>query len=366
MRHDLAPYVLQQPRRWTGLLARMTRARALRASNSIEGINVTDEDAIAAVDGEDLTDADRPTWRAIIGYREAMDFILQRCRDPKFRFSEEVLLAVHFMITQADIEANPGSYRPGWGCVRNTAAGDIVHEGVDRELLEPLVEELLEYLNEDAESALLKAAMVHLNLAMLNPFSDGNGRVARCFQTAVIANEGIVAPIFSSVEEYIGRNQQTYYDVLAEVGGGGWNPARDSQPWVRFCLTAHYHQAQTLLRRTRETERIYIALLHLVAQRGLPDRIALALLQAAIGAKVRNASYRVSADISSNLASRDLKQMTDAKLLVAEGERRGRRYGAGKEVANIRDAHRLPKGRDDPFEIDVAADQPSLFGAATA
>ena len=192
MRHDLAPYVLQQPRRWTGLLARMTRARALRASNSIEGINVTDEDAIAAVDGEDLTDADRPTWRAIIGYREAMDFILQRCRDPKFRFSEEVLLAVHFMITQADIEANPGSYRPGWGCVRNTAAGDIVHEGVDRELLEPLVEELLEYLNEDAESALLKAAMVHLNLAMLNPFSDGNGRVARCFQTAVIANEGIV------------------------------------------------------------------------------------------------------------------------------------------------------------------------------
>ena len=153
---------------------------------------------------------------------------------------------------------------------------------------------------------------------------------------------------------------------LAEVGGGGWNPARDSQPWVRFCLTAHYHQAQTLLRRTRETELIYIALLHLVAQRGLPDRIALALLQAAIGAKVRNASYRVSADISSNLASRDLKQMTDAKLPVAEGERRGRRYGAGKEVANIRDAHRLPKGRDDPFEIDVAADQPSLFGAATA
>ena len=57
MRHDLAPYVLQQPRRWTGLLARMTRARALRASNSIEGINVTAEDAIAAVDGEDLTDA---------------------------------------------------------------------------------------------------------------------------------------------------------------------------------------------------------------------------------------------------------------------------------------------------------------------
>jgi hypothetical protein len=45
-----------------GLLARMTRARALRASNGIEGINVSAEDALAAVDGEDLADADRPRF----------------------------------------------------------------------------------------------------------------------------------------------------------------------------------------------------------------------------------------------------------------------------------------------------------------
>ena len=26
-------------------------------------------------------------------------------------------------------------------------------------------------------------------------------------------------------EEYIGHNQQKYYDVLAEVGGGAWQPS---------------------------------------------------------------------------------------------------------------------------------------------
>ena len=68
MRADLRLHVATEPRRWTGLLARMTRARALAGSNSVEGINVSDEDAIAAIDGEDPVGTDRDTWRAVVGY----------------------------------------------------------------------------------------------------------------------------------------------------------------------------------------------------------------------------------------------------------------------------------------------------------
>jgi Fic family protein len=350
MRHELRSYVVLQPRRWTGLLARMTRARAIRASNSIEGINVSEEDAIAAVDGEDPAEADRPTWRAVVGYRQAMDYILQRSRDERFTFSKDVLLAVHFMITQYDLKSNPGNLRPGWVGVRNAHTGELVHEGVDRELLEPLLDELVEYMNYAAEQSILtKAAMVHLNLAMLHPFSDGNGRVARCFQTAVLAKEGIPAPIFSSIEEYIGTHQQEYYDVLSEVGGGGWNPNRDCRPWLRFCITAHYRQAQTLLRRSKEFERVYEELNNLVVRYGLPERTTFALVEAAFGNRVRNASYRISADISNNLASRDLKALVDLRLLVPQGEKRGRHYIASGSVRDSRDRNRLPKGNDDPF-----------------
>ena len=362
MRHSLRHHV-HEPRRWTGLLARLTRARDMRASNSIEGINVSDEDAIAAIDGEDPEEADKPTWRAIVGYRTAMDYILQRCRDDNFRFTDDVILAVHFMITQDDLDANPGNWRPGWVCVRNTATGDIVHEGVDRDLLEPLIHEFTQHMNDDRDTpGIVKASMTHLNIAMLHPFSDGNGRVARCLHTAVLANEGIVSPIFSSIEEYIGRNQQAYYDVLAEVGGGGWNPDRDCRPWVRFCLTGHYRQAQTLLRRTREIERIYGDLIDLVERHGLQERTALALLQAALRHTVKNASYRVSADISVNLASRDLKELADAGLLDAQGERRGRRYTAGNDVIAIRERHRLPRDDTDPFgDPEITLGQVPLF-----
>lgn len=363
LRHDLRHYVAQEPRRWTGLLARMTRARAIRGSNSIEGIDVTEEDAIAAVDGEEPADADRATWRAVVGYQKAMEFLLQRCRDDRFRFSLDTILAAHFMITEHDLAANPGRLRPGWVGVRNALTGELVHEGVDRDRLDGLLEELLAYMNDSGRQPLLvKAALVHLNIAMLHPFSDGNGRVARCLQTAVLARDGIIAPIFSSIEEYIGHHQETYYAVLAEVGGGGWNPTRDCRPWTRFCLTAHYRQAQTLLRRSREFERVYVELAEVVDHRGLPERTALALVEAAFGVRVRNASYRVAAAISHNLASRDLKALVDAGLLIAKGERRGRSYSAGETVWKIRESHRMPKGTDDPFsESGEEAGQRSLF-----
>lgn len=352
LQRDLRHFVILEPRRWTGLLARMTRAKALRASNSIEDINVSQEDALAAVDSEDPIEADRQTWRAVLGYQAAMSYILQRCRDHDFSFSVDTILAIHFMISQSDLDANPGNFRRGWIGVRNTRTGEIVHEGVAREMLGPLIDELVRYLNEPAAPhVIIKAAMAHLNLTLLHPFSDGNGRTARCLQTAVLANHGMAAREFSSIEEYIGRNQHEYYEVLAATGGGGWHPERDVKPWVRFCLKGHYMQLQTLLRRNEEFGLVCSDLIDLLHDIGLHERMALALLEAAFGRRVRNASYRVSAEISNNLASRDLKQLVDLRLLEAHGEKRGRHYLAAPDVRGIRERRRLRKEIADPFGI---------------
>jgi hypothetical protein len=45
-------------RRWTGVLARMTFARDIQGSNSIEGYNVTIDDALAAASDEAPLDAE--------------------------------------------------------------------------------------------------------------------------------------------------------------------------------------------------------------------------------------------------------------------------------------------------------------------
>jgi hypothetical protein len=117
------------------------------------------------------------------------------------------------------------------------------------------------------------------------------------------------------------------------------------------------------LRRIKEAERIYVDLLDETARRGLPERTALGLLEAASGLRVRNASYRVTADVSKNVASRDLRALVDAKLLIPEGERRGRQYTASDMVKAIAEKHRLPRGIPNPFDDSAATTEkhPSLL-----
>ena len=111
-----------------------------------------------------------------------------------------------------------------------------------------------------------------------------------------------------------------------------------------------------MLRRNAEYGLVYADLEALVIEMGLPARTALGLLEAAFGTRVRNASYRVSTDVSNNLASRDLKQLVDAGLLEAKGEKRGRHYIADAPVRDIREKNRRPKGVDDPFALYADVD----------
>jgi hypothetical protein len=200
--------------------------------------------------------------------------------------------------------------------------------------------------------------MAHLNLVMIHPFRDGNGRMARCLQSLVLARGGVLAPAFMSIEEYLGRNTKTYYDVLARVGGGSWHPDNEARPWIRFILTAHLRQAGTMLRRIRETERLWVGIEGLIRGSGLPERVLAVLFDAASGLRVRNATYRAGLEdagenaISEQTASRDLQRLVTAGLLRPVGEKRARSYIGSPELLSIRRAiiaARDPQDDSDPF-----------------
>ncbi|MDQ6760266.1 MAG: Fic family protein [Acidobacteriota bacterium] len=337
-------YALSSPRRWFGVLRRSTFARAIQGSNSIEGYHVTREDAIAAIEGEEPFEAETETWAAVNGYRRAMTYVLQTAEDPYFEYSQSFIRALHFMLLDYDLSKRPGSWRPGSIYVRDEKKGIDVYAGPDIDLVPDLINALVDDLRQLSDRpSMVKAAMAHLNLVMIHPFSDGNGRMARILQTSVLSRQGIIDPRFCSIEEYLGRNTQGYYDVLAAVGQGQWNPGNNALPWVRFCLIAHFNQATTLLRRTRETERVWNELERLIADMGLPDRVIYALSDAAFGYRIRNATYRTVADIKEVTASRDLKLLVDNRLLVPTGEKRGRIYVASPSLLELRNRNREPR-----------------------
>ena len=317
LREELSASVAE-PRGWSGTLRRMSLARAVQGSNSIEGFNASLDDVVAAVDNEPTIDTDVETELALRGYCDAMTYVLQIATDEDSAAVDEGLLkSLHFMMIKHDLAKNPGRWRPGDVYVRRDETGEIVYEGPPADDVPELIAMALHELELDDSTVFVKAAMGHLNLVLIHPFSDGNGRMARCLQTLVLARDRVISPVFSSIEEFLGRNTEAYYEVLAEVGQGEWHPEHKARPWIRFCLRAHYLQARTVLRRREEAEQLWNRCFDLAEHHGLPERCAAGLMDASYGLRLRRQSYRsltkavVGEEISELTATRDLKAMVE-------------------------------------------------------
>ena len=363
-RRRLSLATQHNPRRWHGTLRQSTFARLIQGSNAIEGYNATMDEAMAAVEAEPPLDGKTETLRALDGCRTAMTCIMQAAVDPYFEFSRQFLKSLHFMMTEFDLSAHPGQWRPGAVRVVDNETGAIVYEAPEVEAVDPLMRALVDYLDRKShQSVVVAAAMAHLNLTMIHPFRDGNGRMARALQTLVLAREGLIHPFFSSIEEWLGRNTQEYYNVLAAVGEGAWNPSNSALPWVKFCLKAHYQQANTLTRRYEEYESLFNGIESIIKREGLNERMTIPLFNAALGIRVTNSRYQKETEASSYIAGRELKILTDLEILVPHGEKRGRYYSAGKELKEARERARRIRTVLDPYQLpEVSAVGPRLPG----
>lgn len=348
-------FALRAPKRWTGQLRRNLLAKAIRGSNSIEGYDVSDEDAVAAVEEEEPLSADDATWAEIRGYRSAMSYVLQLANDPHFKLDQSLIRSLHYMMLAHDVSKSPGRYRLNSVFVVDEGHDEVVYEAPDFQCVPSLCEELVNEIGGDDVStpSYVRAAMAHLNLVMIHPFRDGNGRMARCLQTLILARDRIVTPEFSSVEEFLGHNTPDYYEVLGKVGQGSWNPRNSARPWVKFILRAHHMQAQTVVARLSEAGFMWSELEAMGEAKGLPDRCVPALYDGSLGFRIRRSSYMRLAEVEERTATRDLQQIVDAGLFVAHGERRGRTYSASVELRSVRAAARRsrPKPRDPYAEM---------------
>ncbi len=350
---------LQEVRRWSASSTRIQFARAIQGSGAIDGMNVLLDDTTAIDLGELPIDADDETRLALKGYGDALSYVSQLSSDVDFTYSGQLLRVLHFIMGSYDVKSRPGRWRVGPASLPSIENVETHYAGPDAGDVPALMDEFVVSLQtSDGSPALVRAAIAHLNLVMIQPFESRNGRMGRCLHTLVLARQGVLSPTFGSVEEYLGRNTQAYVDVLANVASGSYQPERDTRPWVRFMLTTHLRQAQTIKRRMGEHELIWNRLEKLAASRGLSDRSMVALFDASLGLRVRSSTYRAALDetsleeITEATASRDLRQLAEVGLLEAVGEKRGRHYRATSDVEAVRQAitsTRNKKEKSDPF-----------------
>jgi Fic family protein len=316
----------ERPLRWVGTLRRLVRAAVVESSTSIEGYSVSPEEAVALVDGETRPGPDDENQLAVASYGRAMRHVASMAADPRFRWSERVLLDLHFDACEFQADKDPGLWRRGPVSVTG-AGGRIAYRGPDADAVPDLMAEATEWLERgDLDApAVVRAAMAHLHVVAIHPFRDGNGRVARIAQSLVLAREGLVSFEFASIEEYLGERTLDYYDVLERTQDGSYKPERSAREWVEFCVEAHVDQAERRLAQIAAAGARWTALETIVDGRGWPDRLVIALEQSLSGGTTR-ARYAREAGGSLPSASADLRRLADAGLLEQRGAGRNSRY----------------------------------------
>lgn len=96
----------------------------------------------------------------------------------------------------------------------------------------PAVETALARAADGTEPAPLAAARLHLELLLIHPFSDGNGRVARLAAAWVLLCAGFHSTLFTAVEQHPRGQRAEYARGFARLRGG-----LDAQgPWLRMAL----------------------------------------------------------------------------------------------------------------------------------
>ena len=332
------------------VLASIEEARA-RVSGALQGF-LQPAPAADAPSPSIPAMASPAAWYSSFVSEAWMSDVLQLSSDSQFDYSKSLIQHLHRMLVK-DETKNPGKWRRGGGRVSSSRTGEIVYVGAEARLIPALMRALVEKLNQSGGDppALIRAAMAHLNLIMIHPFIDGNGRTARCLHTLVLTREWNLEPQFCAIEEYLRRSTPAYHQVMKDIGGGSWNPDNDARPWIRFCLTAHHWQVEAILRHTRETERLWEEVQLLVVNQGLPERTLFALAEAAAGNKVQAATYGPFADVSQDVAATDLAELVARGLLVPRGKRMPC-FVASDALKALRDSTREPDSPiEDPFGL---------------
>lgn len=202
-------------------LHRINRIKTIQGSLAIEGNTLTMDQITAILDGKPVIapiNEVQEIRNAIIAYE------LLETLNPN---NLEDLLKAHFTMEVGLID-DAGHFRnKGVG----VASGEeIIHYAPPAERVPQLMKDLFSWLNDTEEHPLIKSCIFHYEFEFIHPFSDGNGRTGRLWQTLILANW---RPVFKNlpIENIVYKYRKEYYKATAVSGGED-----GCTPFIEFIL----------------------------------------------------------------------------------------------------------------------------------
>lgn len=221
-------------------LRRVNRVKSIQSSLAIENNTLSLQQVTDVLNGKRVLgpkDDIIAVKNANLAYKELENI------DP---YSISDLLKTHGIMMQG-LVPEAGKIRTSQvGVVNNL--GKVVHSAPSHDMVPSLLSDLFNWLKSSETNILIKSCVFHYEFEFIHPFLDGNGRMGRLWQTAILAHW---QPIFEwlPVESIIKDNQDEYYRAITLSTSNG-----ESSVFIEFMLGAIYKAMQGLISDTAEHE----------------------------------------------------------------------------------------------------------------
>lgn len=217
-------------------LRKANRIKTIHSSLAIEGNGLSETQVSDIIDGKHVL----APLREI---REVKNAIATYDLFPTLNpFSKQDLLRAHHTMMQALVDS-PGRWRTGGVGVFGEKG--CVHIAPPAERVPQLMDDLFHWLRNSDDHLLIRSCVFHYEFEFIHPFTDGNGRTGRLWQSLILSK---LHPLFAHlpVENMVHSNQQAYYDAISSSTAAG-----ESTPFIEFMLgeilavlTAHQGEAK--------------------------------------------------------------------------------------------------------------------------
>ena len=215
---------------------------------------------------------------------------------------------------------------------------------------------MCEWLNrrlDAGEPPFVLAGVAHHAITDIHPFADGNGRVARLFQTAALMRADVLPGRMFSFERYYAEDRPAYYGALRSVRQRAFNP----DVWLDYVLRGL----------AEEHERVAATVADLVSlmpggtvllQLSVSQQRALTGLRLQGRREFARGDYEEAGNVGRSAAGDDLRRLATHGVLVVRGAGPNTRYsfpGAAPEGRRGRSARvgRPPKWTDTAIEAEL-------------